>query len=118
MSRSVNELATLRDTHSVHNWDGYDAMPIDPASYGWASFFLQRFPLDLPLPELSVDPDGEVSFEWSASPTQVLSVSVSPRGRLSYAGLFGEETIQNAEFFRGEIPAQIIEGIHRVGLED
>jgi hypothetical protein len=41
-------------------------------------------PDGLPEPEVGVDPDGSVSFDWEG-----LSISLGPDGELRYAGIVG-----------------------------
>lgn len=67
-------------------------------------------PANTPNPEIEIDSDGELSFEWYINKTTILFVTVSPEGRLSYAGRFengskahGQEWIKN-----GQIPKEII----------
>lgn len=47
--------------------------------------FIQKLPLGFPQPEVSSEPDGHINLEWYRLPRQVLSVSISPNGRLHWA---------------------------------
>src|SRR5688572_14620111 len=50
------------------NWDGYGAVAVQPYSYDHAARFLAALPSESEFPEISVDPDGEISFTWQRSP--------------------------------------------------
>lgn len=96
------------------NWDGYGAQPISFETYEKAKRFITALPWGIPVPEISAEPDGEVTFEWYASPTQVLSVSVGPNNELTYAALFGASRAYGTEVFHNEIPDLILGHIKRV----
>jgi hypothetical protein len=96
-------------------WDGYSARPVDPGAMQYAFRLLSHLPVDMPAPEASVDPDGEVSLEWYRGPRKTFSVSVSATGRLSYAGLFAQSSVHGTEaYFEDELPSEIRLGIRRV----
>lgn len=99
---------------SKPNWDGYDALPVSQETFVNAKTFLDAFPANLPMPELSVDPDGEISFEWYATPRKVFSISIGAGNVLTYAGLFGTSKVQGTENFNGQIPPTLFEHIARV----
>ena len=109
--------AALNDalSHATsHDWDGYGAQPFNTQSSQYAARFLQVQPIGVPLPEISVDPDGEVCFEWYKAPNQVFSVSFGPTGRLTYAGLFEGNDTHGTEVFEDEIPEPVLESIRRI----
>ena len=111
---AVRELNCVFEECSVSDWDGYGAQPVSPESYGKAKQFIEALPWGFPLPEISADPDGEISFEWYSSPSKIFSVSVSPNNELSYAGLFGARRTHGTEVFHDEIPEILLSHIKRV----
>lgn len=99
------------------NWDAYQAKPLTAQAYDIALRFLSALPASLPSPDVGLDPDGEVSFEWMKGKGRVFTVSLEQNGRASYAGLFGEGvTAHGTEVFDDTIPATIIQGIERLGF--
>ena len=54
------ELAETAQDATVPNWDGYGARAIDARAYMQAERFLSALPTMTPVPDVSVDPDGEV----------------------------------------------------------
>jgi hypothetical protein len=65
--------------------------------------FACLLPTDLKAPEVSVDPDGEVSFDWG-SERGIVSVSVGPTGRIVYAAELDEEPTSGTAQLDGELP--------------
>ncbi|MDB0529749.1 hypothetical protein LBW56_24065 [Ralstonia solanacearum] len=65
--------------------------------------FAIALPTDVAQPEVSVDPDGEVAFDW-IDENNMLSVSIGPEGGITYAGKFREESVSGTTHFRESIP--------------
>lgn len=99
---------------SQKDWDGYGASPANPYSSSHAKRFLESFPTSFPFPEVDVDPDGEISFEWFQSSRHVFSISFGSRGELHYAGLFGDCKVRGVEFLRYEIPKAVFDQLERL----
>ncbi len=96
------------------NWDGYGAQPVLFDSYEKAKRFIRSLPYGIPVPEVSAEPDGEITLEWFVAPTRVFSVSVGPDNELNYAGLFGASRTYGTEVFHDEIPEVVLSHIKRV----
>ena len=98
----------------INNWDGEGAVAVEPSTVDYACIFASAIPPHLPVPEISVDYDGDIAFEWSTAPRKVFSVSIRRDGVLTYAGLNGaDEEHGTSEIFSG-MPARMIESIVRV----
>jgi hypothetical protein len=93
---------------SVANWDGYQAVPVKKSLRKTVERFLDALPSTIPDPEISVDPDGEISLDWCSAPDKMFSISLGSKGRLSYAGLNGEKRSHGIEFFQKDIPVSLI----------
>jgi hypothetical protein len=107
LSETVKEASTL-------NWDGYDARPVSELGYYKARQFLESLPTSVPIPEIGVDPDGDISFDWYSGANNVFSVSVSDMGRLTYAGIFGLSKVHGVEYYGDEIPRIILINLRRL----
>lgn len=59
------------------------------ASVGWAEAFIDGALATAPEPDIAVDSDGDVLFEWLYGPRDVLTVSVGPAGVINFASLTG-----------------------------
>ena len=111
---TLQSLAKTAAECSVENWDGYGAKAIDGSSYLNAVCFSQLLPVNIPIPEIYVDPDGEVTFEWYTGPRQVFSISMGSSNELIYAGLFGANKTHGTEYLDDELPEMILDNIRRV----
>jgi len=63
---------------------GYHATGIDPKTSEAASAFLLQLPANIPVPEITADPDGEISFEWYKERYRTFLISmgaVTPENR-------------------------------------
>src|SRR5438105_2938375 len=76
-SSAFNDLQALAQEHSsdVHS----------SKNFLLALRFLLALPTYLPAPELALDEDGEVSFDWRGSGGRLLTATLREDGRLSYA---------------------------------
>ena len=110
---ALGELDEILADCSGRGWDGYDSEPVDPLSVNEASRFLLALPANTPAPQVSVDPDGEVSMDWEGTPDTLFSVSIRGDGRLSYAGRFGIRRARGTEYLTDEIPRQVIDYVRR-----
>jgi len=70
---------------SAPGWDGYKAMPISIESAESAEKFILALPQSIPVPEISPEPDGELSLDWVKTKRSVFSLSMGPNGRMAYA---------------------------------
>ena len=110
-----NEMDLILDEANENNWDGYNASAVKYESYIEAQKFIDSYPLStMILPEVSIDPDGELSFEWYKDSEYCFSISFDGDDILTYAGLFGINKINGREYFGDEIPKTILENIKRV----
>lgn len=104
----LEQLYDVRENCAYPGWDGYDAVPVSQEAYLNAFRFIESIPLEFPVPTVSAEPDGHVTFEWHVSPRRTLSVSVSPEGEIHYAALMGSTKTYGTEPFSGEIPPNIL----------
>jgi hypothetical protein len=89
-------------------------IPVDPDTIRAATQFAYSLPRFGPLPEVSADPDGEISFDWIGPSGQMFSVSVNKQNRLAYAGWFGEKSrIHGIEQLAESCAQQIVRGIEK-----
>ena len=75
---------------------------------------IQRETPDIPAPEIGVEPDGEVVFEWYGGKRKVFSISMGSRNELTYAGLYGISKTFGVEQFYGNIPDTLLDNVSRV----
>ena len=96
------------------DWDGYGARKVSWENYLAAKRFVEALPVGFRPPEVSADPDGEISFEWYKDRNCLFSVSIGHDNELTYAGLFGASRTRGTELFFDEIPDLILNCIKRL----
>lgn len=105
------ELAiALEQAYSEANhagWDGHDALPASPQSFELATNFIRCLPIDAEMPEVSVDPDGDISFEWFKSKSRLVILSFGKDRAITYVGFLGKTRNKGVETFDFSIPANI-----------
>ena len=113
---AVASLLTVATECGAPDWDGYGAEPVNVASVRHAALLLREVLLIVPkIPRVTIDPDGEVAFEWRRSRHRLFSVSVGPHGELTYAGLFDGSSVHGVETHVVDgLPREIRAGIQRV----
>jgi hypothetical protein len=103
---------------SEEDWDSYGGHGVLLGSYLLTERLLRSFPERLPLPEISVHPDGELALDWIGGQRQVFTISVGEDGTLSYAGLFGAAKVNGKEWFAGTFPPSLMAYVRRVSETD
>lgn len=86
LTSAINELTM---DYSLPNWDGYEAKPILRSVRDEAVRLIKMLPSDIPLPEVSPEPLGTIAFEWYKAKDYLFIASVSGKGIVEYAGLYG-----------------------------
>ena len=99
---------------SSDNWDGYGAQAVTEEGYAEAKRFCSMLPQSTPIPDVTADPDGEIAFEWREGNDSVFSVSVSPDGLLTYAGIFGPNRAHGVEGLGDTVPEVILMCLRRL----
>ena len=97
-----------------YGWDGYTAAPADPGAICYALQFLSALSHEIPLPDIAVDPDGDIALDWDLGERRIFSVRIGRDGTLNYAGLVGHSSFHGMEILREGIPKAVSAGIDRV----
>ena len=104
----------LPEIESLHVVSDETSIPVDLETIRAATQFAYSLPRLGPIPEVSADPDGEISFDWIGPSGEMFSVSVNKQNRLAYAGWFGDKSrIHGTEQLAEGCPQQIIRGIEK-----
>lgn len=85
-----------------------EGMTVNSKSVDTALGFLWLLPANVPTPEMVIEPDGEVAFDWDEGRGRVLSISMSDSGTVGYAGLIGLEPVYGRAPFAGTIPETVL----------
>ena len=107
--RAFDELRSLREIY------GGNEVRLTERTYAMARRFLQRLPPGTSAPEASLDPDGEIAFDWFGPRGKNFSISVRHDGRLSYAGRLAQEvSVHGTDELVDTVPRRILETIAEV----
>lgn len=110
-----NELEELSINAAHYNWDSLGSAPLDADTYQVAKKFISALPTSLPAPELTVDRDGEVNFDWFGSGGQIFSASLRKDGRIAFAGQISVRNRQSGvEEFNDSVPKRIVESVKSI----
>jgi hypothetical protein len=103
---AINDLYTLQN-EALESGDELATETVEMAKR-----FLLAWPKTMPVPELALDTDGEIVFDWAAPGRRMVSVSLRADGRLSYAGqLGGRRTVHGTEALDDAVPEPIVEAV-------
>lgn len=69
-----------------------DPGPLDARAFARARDLLDALPHGFPVPEVGLDPDGEITLDWIRSDRTMVSLSIGGEGDASYAALFRDGT--------------------------
>ncbi len=94
----LEELYAIAQDCGSDGWDGYNALAVDFQTFACAVEFIREMPNISSLPELSADPDGDVSFDWHFGNAGIASIAVDGNHWLHYAVTIGPRR------FAGRLP--------------
>ena len=107
VSRVYDELQAL--AHS------YGAVKFSEPAKRIAFAFLEALPAGVPAPELGLDDDGEVTFDWAGTNGRMMTLALRDDGRLSYACRISVTDKQNGtKLFINTVPNVVVECIRQV----
>jgi len=86
---------------------------VEESTVRYAEAFATALPSSLQQVDVSIDFDGDISFDWDFGKRRVFAVSVRRDGVLNYAGLFGLNRLRVSEVLLRDIPSPILQGILR-----
>jgi len=108
---AFSELNEIRREAAHPGWDGHGARPVNFDAYLHARRFLEALPTTTPPPDVTADPDGEISLDWVFGPRKALTLSIGPNGRCSYAWIRGKRTSRGTEWLDDEVPTNILSAL-------
>jgi len=108
------EIDSVMDAYAESRQAG-EVAPISELTCREAIDFLRKLPSTLPIPEVIVEPNGDLALEWFVSNYCSFLVGFSGRGIITYAGLFGRgQKTYGTELISEAIPSSVVENIRRV----
>lgn len=111
----INALLQLNTECSTEGWDGYQAAPVGQCALNNAYSFFKTLNPNIPAPELSPEPDGEIALEWYGDNNSVISISIGDSDVINYAAIFPDKNkLNGTESLNGENKELIEKHIYRV----
>jgi hypothetical protein len=77
---------------------------VKPASIFHALRFAQALPQDWPTPEIVVESDGDIAFDWENGRRRLLTIAVAPNGIAGFSALIGHEPLHGKVLLTGGVP--------------
>lgn len=111
---AVEALESALSEAGLVNWDGHNARAADIGAFVYALELIANLPVSTPLPEMAVDVDGDIAFDWDRGARQILSLRVSGDGTLHYAGMVGQSVFHGSELLGEGLPDAISAALDRV----
>lgn len=106
---AINDLYTLQQ-----ETPGLGA-PLTRDTLETSKRFLLLWQKTMPMPELNIDTDGEVVFDWAGPHRKLVSMSLRHDGRVSYAAKLGpRRTRHGTETFTDAVPEAVVEAVREL----
>ncbi|MFH1761149.1 MAG: hypothetical protein ABIA63_08610, partial [bacterium] len=77
------------------------------ASYERALTFINKLPISIQVPEISIENDGEIAFDWINGKYNYFSVSIGPSSFIHYAAINKLNKFHGKELLLDEFPEKI-----------
>ena len=94
----------LLDEAGDEDWDGEGALPLRQETVDAAIRFVDLVPGDIPDPDVTATPQGEVDFDWTINRQLMLTVSIGADHEITFAGLFDGARLNGQEPWTGTMP--------------
>jgi len=111
----ISNVRSFADQCSEDDWDGYRAEAVSDTVLLCAEAFIRALPDGLAMPEISAEPDGQISFDWLPTKTKTFTLSVGSSDRLAYAWIDGSNRGHAVDLFEGDqLPPRVLGELQRI----
>lgn len=111
----LDALLKLMEECATNNWDGYGAPAITSTTLDKTREFTESLSPEIPTPDFSPEPDGEIAVEWYGKNGASISISVGDSDTINYAAIFPDQyKVNGTESFHGKNKGIIETYINRV----
>lgn len=111
----LSELHSVAIECSQDNWDDFGAFALSKITIANAESLIRVLPETITAPEISAEPDGEISFDWLLSRIRTCSLSINVKNRLIYAWIDGSNRGKATEVFdHGTLPERLLNELQRM----
>jgi hypothetical protein len=110
----ISEIEQLLPVTGVGKVAAEHEIAVDIRTASAATRFVYLLPRSTPIPEVTADLDGDISFDWFGPAGKMFSVSINRDGRIAYAGRFGDTSkVHGIEKLSQICPPEILRGISK-----
>lgn len=104
--------AALNDLYSLQQEAPDMGLTLTAETLETCKRFLLAWPKTVPMPELTLDTDGEVVLDWIGPHNDMVTASLRHDGRVSYAAHFGTRRRKHGiEAFDDAVPEPVLEAV-------
>jgi hypothetical protein len=113
----VSELVRLHETGASWLFNDLDNLAQECETsvqgnevFNMAKKLLLMLPKDITPPELDLDNDGDILFDWTGSMGRMMTIALRKDGHISYAARLSSTKTRNGnDFLKDGLPTEIIE---------
>ena len=114
-AKSAGYWAARRDLVELfHESPGMEEDTMAPATLARAQHLLDTIPSGFPVPDIALDPDGEVAFDWIRGDRTMVSVSIGSDGDPSYAAGLADGTAYGFLRWEERFPVALTDLLRRL----
>jgi hypothetical protein len=104
--------AALNDLYSLQQEAPEMGLTLTTDALETSKRFLLAWPKTMPMPELTLDTDGEVVLDWIGPHKDMVTVSLRDDGRISYAAHLGARRRKHGtEAFDDAVPEAVLDAV-------
>jgi len=108
-ARFLEDLAEAAREAKSDGWAGPNSKHVDVAALDMALRFIELLPPEIPAPEPSVSPTGEIILGWERGPFRMFSIALKGDDKLAFAAFNRGQRISGAfEFHMDALPGEVV----------
>lgn len=112
-SKSARTSGAFHDLESLARENGTTVQ--QRAAFTLAQRLLLILPSDIPSPDLDIDNEGDVVFDWYGTGSRMMTIALRADGRVSYAARLSSTKNRNGnDLFIDVVPPEIIDLVRAV----
>lgn len=100
--------------HNAPGWSEAQGSCVMVATVEHAECFIRALPPEVASPEVGVDANARLVFEWYGDKSNAVAVSIDESAMIYFAAVVDGQARHSRSFFCGEIPAALLSMIEEV----
>lgn len=104
----VEKLQELTESATNEALLGEDQSPVSLKALKEAELLIESIPTEIPYPEICIEPQGAIGFEWYRNQQNIFVLGMNGNGTIEYAAILGAGNEMHGKVnFAGEMPPAI-----------